>query len=91
MSSNKIGVSKLVSDLESRAVHMHCYGHALNLAAGDTLKKCKLLKDALETTHEITKLIKHSPRREGIFQKMKEEISSSNAPVSEFYVQLDGP
>ena len=28
MSSNKHGVSKLVSDLESRAVYMHCYGHA---------------------------------------------------------------
>ena len=80
MSSNKHGVSKLVSDLESRAVYMHCHGHAVNLAAGDTLKKCKLLKDALETTREITKLIKHSPRREGIFQIMKEEISSSNAP-----------
>ena len=37
MNSSKRGISKLVSDLESRAVYMHCYGHALNLAAGDTL------------------------------------------------------
>ena len=91
MSSNKHGVSKLVSDLESRAVYMHCHGHALNLAAGDTLKKCKLLKDALETTREITKLIKHSPRREGIFQKMKKRFHPAMPLVSEFYVQLDGP
>ena len=90
MSSNKHGVSKLVNDLESRAVYMHCYGHALNLAAGDTLKKCKLLKDALETTHKITKLIKHSPCREGIFQKIKEELSSSNSVGIRVYVQLGG-
>ena len=43
------------------------------------LKKCKLLKDALENTREITKLIKHSPCREGIFEKAKEEFSSGTA------------
>ena len=29
-------------DLEPRAVYTYCYGHALNLAAGDTLKQCKV-------------------------------------------------
>ena len=79
MSSSKNGVFKLVSDLKSRAVYMHCYRYALNLAAGDTLKKCKLLKDSLDTTREIIKLIKYSPHRKRIFQKIKEEVSSSNA------------
>ena len=60
MSSSKRGVAKRIADLEPR----HCYGHALNLAAGDTLKQCKLMKDSLETTREITKLIKYSPRRD---------------------------
>ena len=46
--------AKRICDLEPRAV---CYGHALNLAAGDTLKQSKLMKEALETTREITKLI----------------------------------
>ena len=40
---------------------------SLNLAASDALKGSKLMKDALETVHEISKLIKYSPRREGIF------------------------
>lgn len=30
------------------------------------------MKDALETVHEVTKLIKFSPRREGTFQNLKE-------------------
>ena len=29
---------------------------------GDAIKNSKLMKDALETTHEITKLIKKSPK-----------------------------
>ena len=78
--STKCGVAKRICDLEPRAVHMHCYGHALNLAAGDTLKRPKLMKDALETTREITKLIKYSPRRDGIFQRLKETLPVGNTP-----------
>ena len=54
---------------------MHCYGHSINLATNDALKGSKLLKDALDMTREITKLIKYSPRREAIFQKLKEEVN----------------
>lgn len=80
MKGAKSGVAKQINDLETRAVYTHCYGHSLNLAASDTLKESKLMKEALETTHEITKLIKFSPRRDGIFQKLKEEIPSSSTP-----------
>ena len=45
MSSSKCGVAKRIHDLEPRAVYLHCYGHALNLAAGDTLKQSKLMKE----------------------------------------------
>lgn len=78
MRSSKHGVVKLIQDLEPRAVYTHCYGHALNLAAADTLKQCKIMKDALETTREITKLIKFSPRREGIFRSLKETLPAGS-------------
>ena len=55
-------MAKRITDLQPKAIYTHCYGHALNLAACDTIKQSKLMKDALETTHEITKLIKYSPR-----------------------------
>lgn len=51
--------------------------HALGLSAGDILKQCELLKDAVDTKFEITKLIKY---RECIFQRMKEESSSGSTP-----------
>ena len=70
MSSPKCGVAKQIHDLEPWAVYTHCYGHALNLVAADTLKKCKVMKDSLHTTKEITKLIKylqHLPAPQGNF------------------------
>ena len=80
MSGKRSGVAKRITDLQPKAIYTHCYGHALNLAACDTIKQSKLMKDALETTHEITKLIKYSPRREGIFRKIKDNLSSSCCP-----------
>ena len=61
MSGAKSGVVTRLCAAEPRAVFTHCYGHSLNLACGDAIKRCKLMQDALDTTHEITKLIKKSP------------------------------
>ena len=50
MSGTRTGVAKRISDKEPRAVFTHCYGHSLNLGYSGTVKKSKLLKQALETT-----------------------------------------
>lgn len=78
MSGLKSGVAKRIMDEEPRAVFTHCYCHSLNLAVGDSVKKSQLLKSALETTYEITKLIKKSPRRDAIFKRLKEEDSDDS-------------
>ena len=91
MSGAKSGVAKRICDLEPRAVFMHCFGHSLNLAASDAIKQSKLMSDALETTHKITKLIKYSPQRDGIFQHLKEAYQVAVHQASEFFVQLGGP
>lgn len=64
MKGVRSGLVPRVQELESRAVYTHCYGHSINLAANDALTSSKLLKDALDMTREVTKLIKYSPRRE---------------------------
>ena len=79
MSGAKSGVAKRISDLEPRAVYIHCFGHSLNLAASDTIKNSQIMRNSLSTTHEITKLIKCSPRRDAIFQNLKETLPSSSA------------
>ncbi len=62
------GVAKIIMDEEPRALYTHCYGHSINLAMNDAIKFSKPVCKALETTHEITKLIKYSPCRDGIFR-----------------------
>ena len=37
-------------DEEPHAVFTHCYDHPLNFACSDTMKKSKILRQALETT-----------------------------------------
>ena len=60
MSGLKSGVARQIQAEEPRAFYTHCYGHALNLAVGDTIKNIPALKDAMDTTYEICKLVKYS-------------------------------
>ena len=76
-------------DEEPRAIYTHCYGHALNLAIGDAVKGRSVMKDALQVTHEITKLLKFSPRRDAIFDKVKKELAPDSMGLMS-YVPQDG-
>ena len=79
MSGPKSGVAKRLRDEEPRALYLHCHGHALNLAASDAIKKCKVTKDALDVCYEVCKLIKFSPKRNAQFDALKEELSPESS------------
>lgn len=71
MSGTRKGVAAIITQEETRALHAHCYAHALNLAVADTLKQSKVNRDALDTAFEITRLIKFSPKRNAAFDRIK--------------------
>ena len=75
MGGTKTGVAKKLLDEEPRAVYTHCYRHALNLVCGDTIRSSKLMKDALDTTHEIVKLLKRSSKRHTCFASLKADLA----------------
>ena len=81
MSGSKGGVAALIQQEEPRAVYTHCYGHALNLACGDAVKKCELMKNTLDTSYELIKLVKKSPRRDAVLQKIKEQLPEENMGI----------
>ena len=85
MSGAKSGAATRLCAAEPRAVFTHCYGHSLNLACGDTIKR---MQDALDTTHEITKLIKKSPARarDAIFKRLI--VKTGNVPSAHRLVLL---
>ena len=72
MKGEESSVAQRIREEEPRAVYMYCYGHSINLAASDAVKWSKPIKNALEMTHEVCKLIKCSPKRENIFRQLKE-------------------
>lgn len=81
MSGAKSGVAARLTALEAKAVYTHCYGHALNLAAQDAIRGLKIMGDALDTVYEITKLIKKSPKRDVLFQKVKDDVTPGSPGV----------
>ena len=42
---------------DPHALYNHCYGRALNLAVGDTIKQIRLLRDTLDTCFEMSKFL----------------------------------
>ena len=70
MAGCKTGVSTTILRKEHRALYTHCHGHALNLAVQDAVKANVILRDTLDTIEEMTRLIKKSPRRQVIYEKV---------------------
>ena len=79
MAGAKVGVAVKIQEKEPRAVFTHCFGHALNLSVSDTIKQSGIMKDCLDTSYELIKLIKFSPKREAMLCQLKEE-NESEAP-----------
>ena len=75
----RTGVAKQITDMEPRAIVLHCYGHALNLACQDTIRSTKVMKHALDTTFELSKLLKYSSKRKSTYLKLKEELAPSES------------
>ena len=48
MSGHKNGVAAKITAEEPLALFTHCYGHALNLAMGDAIKACTIVRDAMD-------------------------------------------
>ena len=55
---------------ETRAVHIHCYSHYLNLAEVGAIN-LKLMRSELDIVHKTSKLVYYSPSRDGLFQALK--------------------
>ena len=79
MSGIKSGVAAQLCAEEKRALFTHCYCHALNLAIGDTIKQSKVCKNALDVAFEITKLVKFSPKRNILFDKIRSECEEESS------------
>ena len=71
----KIRVAVQIKSKEERALHIHCYAHSINLVVGDTIKVCPVLKDTINNTYKLTKLVKISPKCDAKLHSIQTEIT----------------
>lgn len=77
MSGTSSGLQKLINDIESRAIYIHCRPHTLNLVVQDALERVIFLKNFIGVIKEMINFIKDSPKRLAEFKDLQ---SSQNNP-----------
>ena len=58
-SGEKSGLSTQIKAEKPNAILIHCYEHSVQLTIGDMIKETQNMKDALDTSSEISKLLEH--------------------------------
>ena len=84
------GAATLIQKEEPRAILVHCHGHSLQLAVCDTVKQIRM-SDALDTTNGISKLLKYSPKRDTLFEKIKKELAPDTPGFRVVSTTMDCP
>ena len=73
MQGRRSAVATRFKDENPAAIAVHCCAHSLNLCLQDVGRKLLCIRDALETTKQISTLIRYSPKRSHLFStKLKE-------------------
>ena len=80
MQGNKEGLAALIKKDFPMALPVHCITHCLNFSSKNFNNVSKLMRNTMATTKEIGVIVKYSPKREEILEKMKIEsfVESSN-------------
>ena len=68
------GVATIIENEHLSAIRVHCFAHCLDLCLQDAARKCQPIRNALDVTMELSKLILYSPKRTGVFQSCKHEL-----------------
>jgi len=75
MSGVRNGVQALVKKDADQALYVHCLAHSLNLCVQEVAKKCDLVRNVMELIYELVQLIKFSPKRQALFDRLRKEIA----------------
>ena len=88
MSGAKHGTFTQILKEEERALYTHCYGHALNLAVGDSIRK-SIMSDALDNCQEIPIFSSIHQKETLCFIRLKLKLLLNQLDFV-FYAQLAG-
>ena len=77
MLEKKSGVAIQIFKEQPKAHYTHCHCHTLNLSKKEVTRSSKMLSDLMDTAEKISVLIKFSPKREKLLEKLKEKNKNS--------------
>ena len=80
MSGHVSGVATRLKAEQPAALHVHCLAHSLNLCLQDATRTCICIRDTIEMIRELVKLIKYSPKRTALFEKIQVQVSPDTGP-----------
>ena len=75
MAGKLTGVGKRILNDYPKAHFVHCMAHSLNLCIQDVGSNCTCIREALSVTSELAKVIRASPKRLALFEKIQLEIA----------------
>ena len=75
MSGHIRGVAARVKREQKAALYVHCLAHSLNLCLQDAARVCTPIRECLHLVMELVQLIKWSPKRSTLFEKLKQEMT----------------
>ena len=75
------GVATLLEKEQPSAIRVHCLAHCLNLCLQDVTKKSQPIRNALDVTTELSKLILYSPKRSLILEEFRKELSPEGSGI----------
>ena len=78
MRKKKRVATKITKDVPPLALPTHCYVDFLNLACGDRIRNPTIVSKSLDTSYEITKLVKFSPKHDSHLRKIHKEEYCQN-------------
>ena len=78
MAGHLSGVAKRIQDEEPRALFVHCMAHCLNLCLQECAFSCHCVREALALTSELASLIRASPKRLGLFERIQNDLAPNS-------------
>ena len=92
ITGSKSGVAVQIKSEKERTLYTNYYAHSINLAIGETMKVCPVLKGTTDNTYELTKRVKMSPKRDAkLYSIQAENNSSGSNEDGEFVDRLKNP
>ena len=77
MAGNISGLQKRISDVEPKALYVHCINHSLSLAFQDSISVIPQCRDAMNQIKDLITFVRESPKRLAWFTSCKDDSSKS--------------